>query len=742
VISLLSDSALKSAYDNDFQRYCAEPWAIEWRRRYLELVTRVQNADLKTWVAPAFQRQLWEETAVAEIGLGKSVTVIEAYTDTALAQRLYEARQLPPSLDPSERGQRMQALFEEILSAVYPRYTNRRPKARIVRLLATLFPHDVCCLMDANRLWSVQRIIGAPRIPGGFVAQHPVVRHHLRTVLGEAKDLAGQIDQAVFTWFLWQTYVDRLDEGAIAITAAPRAANDVPPFSLLPANAQRRSLTSVRGNISLLVSIVREAEQGLSREDLIGVILQEAPYLQASSAPIIISQAQGGLGLIHLKDGAYYPTDRGIELLNANEPAHVLRAPLIGRVFGTGQLLRRLAQTPEGATREEMATFVQSLVPSWKTKQPASFVIQWAILTGLVRVETVAGSSRLFLTEDGEDYAAALPDDFEERWRVMESDGAATIGMDDEHDTLNDDSTETAAESYDIADIVAEGCFVSQPELEAALALLRSKKNIVLQGPPGTGKTWLARRLGYALIGSRDRARVTAVQFQPSLSYEDFVRGWRPDGRGSLTLADGVFLEIVAQAKADPNQSFVLVIEEINRGNPAQIFGELLTLLEADKRTPTEALRLAYPRSPDERVYVPPNLFVIGTMNLADRSLALVDLALRRRFAFLTLKPAIGRAWRTWCLDLGAPRDLIDIIAARVEALNEVIRSAKSLGEQFCVGHSYVTPPRSLAHKPSEAWQNWYREVVRAEIKPLLSEYWYDDESTAEREATKLLQGV
>jgi len=184
----------------------------------------------------------------------------------------------------------------------------------------------------------------------------------------------------------------------------------------------------------------------------------------------------------------------------------------------------------------------------------------------------------------------------------------------------------------------------------------------VLQGPPGTGKTWLAKRLGYALIGAKDPSRLTAVQFQPSLSYEDFVRGWRPDGTGGLKLADGAFLEAVGAAKAEPDRPFVLVIEEINRGNPAQILGELLTLLETDKRVETEGLRLAYPRTIDERVHVPANLYVVGTMNLADRSLALVDLALRRRFAFVTLAPEVGEPWKAWCRARSGPDDLIDEI--------------------------------------------------------------------------------
>ena len=170
--------------------------------------------------------------------------------------------------------------------------------------------------------------------------------------------------------------------------------------------------------------------------------------------------------------------------------------------------------------------------------------------------------------------------------------------------------------------------------------------NMILQGPPGTGKTWLAKKLAYALIGQRDEDKVWQVQFHPNLSYEDFVRGWRPQGDGELGLVDGPFLELSEVARQDPNGTYVMVIEEINGGNPASIFGELLTLLEADKRTPDDALTLAYQHTTNERFHIPSNLYVIGTMNLADRSLALVDLALRRRFAFFDLEPAINETDR------------------------------------------------------------------------------------------------
>jgi 5-methylcytosine-specific restriction protein B len=266
--------------------------------------------------------------------------------------------------------------------------------------------------------------------------------------------------------------------------------------------------------------------------------------------------------------------------------------------------------------------------------------------------------------------------------------------------------------------------------------LLRRKKNLILQGPPGTGKTWLAKRLGYALIGAKDPDRLTAVQFQPSLSYEDFVRGWRPDGTGGLMLADGAFLEAVSAALSEPTRPFVLVIEEINRGNPAQVLGELLTLIEDSKRDPSEALRLAYPRAIGERVHVPPNLYLIGTMNLADRSLALVDVALRRRFAFINLAPALGLAWHGWCVDHGMPSVLVNTISERLGGLNKVITDDRALGAQFRVGHSFVTPISKKT--PSAGWLAWYNEVVETEIGPLLAEYWYDNESRAQAEIAKL----
>lgn len=248
----------------------------------------------------------------------------------------------------------------------------------------------------------------------------------------------------------------------------------------------------------------------------------------------------------------------------------------------------------------------------------------------------------------------------------------------------------------------------------------------------------MARRLGWALCDERTSPRVQVVQFHPSLTYEDFVRGWRPTGK-KLALIDGPFLEICTMAAQDRDHPYVLVIEEINRGNPAQIFGELLTLMEADKRNPDYGMRLAYPRG-NERFHVPPNLYVIGTMNVADRSLAIVDMALRRRFAFIETKPSFEDDWAQHVSGLGYDLDLLETYGERIRKLNQAITDDSALGRQYCIGHSFLTPAGERQNTDLDTRQ-WWRRVVETDIKPLLEEYWFDRPEAAYEAVRKLLGG-
>jgi 5-methylcytosine-specific restriction enzyme B len=365
--------------------------------------------------------------------------------------------------------------------------------------------------------------------------------------------------------------------------------------------------------------------------------------------------------------------------------------------------------------------------------------------TTVVEVDTEGEAGRQlvdFAFKDGpQDYARFLADPY---WTqkygstspMAVAEPAAESSEMGEGDALEDEE----GSLYTIEDIIADGCFLTGEELKDILDRWQLKRNLVLQGPPGTGKTWLAKRLGFALVGSNDReitrSRLRIVQFHPSLAYEDFVRGWRPAGDGRLALVDGILMQAIEAAKSEPDRPFVLVIEEINRGNPAQIFGEMLTLLEETKRRSSEAIELAYRKQAGERVYVPKNLYVIGTMNLADRSLAIVDLALRRRFAFVDLRPRFEIAWRQWCVQRGLGESMLARVEALIGELNQEIALSASLGMQFRIGHSYVTP--DIDEVVVDGW-DWYRGKVETEIGPLLDEYWYDAPEKAREARAKLL---
>ena len=297
----------------------------------------------------------------------------------------------------------------------------------------------------------------------------------------------------------------------------------------------------------------------------------------------------------------------------------------------------------------------------------------------------------------------------------------------------------TSKDSYSVEDIVNDGCFIERKKIEGILSRWTTKKNLILQGPPGTGKTWLAKRLAYAIMGKKDMYRMRSFQFHPNLSYEDFVRGWRPSADGKLDLVDGPFLKLCKDAQEHGSEKFVVVIEEINRGNPAQIFGELLTLIEADKRNQNEALQLSHGRD-DERVHIPENVYVIGTMNVADRSLALVDIALRRRFAFVDLEPELGKLWRDWILEeFDVDTDQLSHVEARVTALNDEISNDPGLGAQYRIGHSFITPTESLPD--GDIW-NWFCQVVETEIGPLLDELWFDNPAKSRETKNRLLKRI
>ena len=273
---------------------------------------------------------------------------------------------------------------------------------------------------------------------------------------------------------------------------------------------------------------------------------------------------------------------------------------------------------------------------------------------------------------------------------------------------------ETTYPPYDVEKFLEE-VYMDKSDYDTLVGLIRNKKNVILQGAPGVGKTFAAKRLAYSMMGKKDQDRVMLVQFHQSYTYEDFIEGFRPTSAGSgFEIKKGSFYNFCKKAEEDLENEYFFIIDEINRGNLSKIFGELFMLIESDKRG--NSLQLLYS---DEKFNVPSNVYIIGMMNTADRSLAMLDYALRRRFAFYTMNPGFSSdGFRSYKKNLASAK--MDKLIVCVENLNGVIATDDSLGEGFCIGHSYFCNIDAID-------DTILSNIVEYELVPLLKEYWFDE---------------
>lgn len=290
-------------------------------------------------------------------------------------------------------------------------------------------------------------------------------------------------------------------------------------------------------------------------------------------------------------------------------------------------------------------------------------------------------------------------------------------------------SSVTKTIKYSDKDFLDE-VFVQKEDLETLKSLLLRKKNLILQGAPGVGKTFAAKRLAYAIMGEIDDERIEQVQFHQNYSYEDFMMGFKPNEEGGFDMQTGIFYNFCKRAAAaDSNKPYFFIIDEINRGNLSKIFGELLMLIEDDYRE--KPIKLTYR---DEKFAVPSNLHIIGMMNTADRSLAMIDYALRRRFSFFEMKPGFeSKSFKNY-IDGFSNANLYKLVDAVVE-LNNTILNDDSLGSGFCIGHSYFCNLKVIT-------DNILKDIVKYDIIPMLREYWFDSDNKFKEESQKLMDAI
>lgn len=303
----------------------------------------------------------------------------------------------------------------------------------------------------------------------------------------------------------------------------------------------------------------------------------------------------------------------------------------------------------------------------------------------------------------------------------------AMFDTEDDDDDIEVD--ETPLNTYTKEDFLAD-VYISEKQYDTLEGLLRKKLNVILQGAPGVGKTYAAKRLAYSMMGVKDPERVQLVQFHQSYSYEDFVEGFRPSSTGmNFEIKKGAFYNFCKKASDDKENEYFFIIDEINRGNLSKIFGELFMLIEADKRG--NDIQLLYS---SDKFSVPKNVYIIGMMNTADRSLAMIDYALRRRFAFFEMKPAFeSEGFREY--QYGLENDKFNKLIDCVISLNQRIADDESLGEGFCIGHSYFCDIEEIK-------ENTLTDIVEFEIIPLLKEYWFDEPSKVKEWSDRLRSAV
>lgn len=282
------------------------------------------------------------------------------------------------------------------------------------------------------------------------------------------------------------------------------------------------------------------------------------------------------------------------------------------------------------------------------------------------------------------------------------------------------------AESYSKEDFLSE-VYMTSEKYDSLKGLLLNKKNIILQGAPGVGKTFAAKRLAYSIMGVKDESRVEFIQFHQNYSYEDFIMGYKPSGEG-FELQNGIFYKFCQKASNNQEVPYFFIIDEINRGNMSKIFGELLMLIEKDYRG--KKLTLAYNGLPFS---VPKNVYIIGMMNTADRSLALIDYALRRRFSFFAMEPGFSSDGFRQYLD-SFNDDTFYALIEKIKDLNFEIAKDPSLGSGFCIGHSYFCGQ-------DECTDEWMQSVVEYDILPMLEEYWFDEPAKIQK-WQNILRGV
>ena len=619
-----------------------DPADIDKVAQFLE---RVQSTAPEERSGEPFVRLVWEQNPLDGLGHG-DYSLEDAYADVGFRDEFAKAinRTLP-----QEGQQRLEAINSLVSHAgelaqkfTKPNKAGKQdiPVAKTLRALTALFPFDLTPPTYVVTLRDLATAMDLPSRRGHSYLKHA---NRSREIIDRLDSVLGPPPESDWTALATRRQLAR-SLGNLCSESALTQEEELKP---LPASDRRKGLVAFGGLWERLLRVVEYVNNKPTKDELRNFMREGYPAKKEGSISIEINSIEKEFNAIKALEDRYSLTDTGKKLLETRNPDAV-REWLLTRILGPDHVLVALGK--RACTKQDVTELLQRVNPGWTSKFAPDQMVSWLRALNVVEMDP---SGNLILTKSGR------------RWESL-------IHWEPEYLQKRPDNN--VLPPISTLEELARELNLAVDFLQNIETLLEEKKQVIFQGPPGTGKTFVAQKLARHLAGTDDRCAL--VQFHPSYSYEDFVRGYRPtlldNGQAGFEQKNGPFLRIAREAERDPARNYYLIIDEINRGNLAKVLGELYFLLEYRKT----AVNLMYQEDEEHPFKMPPNLYIIGTMNTADRSIALVDLALRRRFAFVdfaTNTEPVKGLLRRWLQanDLAHMEWVADIVERANEKLDD-----------------------------------------------------------------------